>query len=93
METKKITPQEFMKRLRERAEKAKAEGKTTTLPAQHAEIIKKMRERAEKMKAEGKTIKTMPMKHNELFSRLREKMLAKADLQKVEVTEIEKKEE
>ena len=93
METKKITPQEFMQRLRERAEKAKAEGKTTTLPAQHAEIIKKMRERAEKMKAEGKTIKAMPMKHNELFNRLREKMLAKADLKKVEVAEIEKKEE
>ena len=55
METK-ITPMEFMQRLRERAEKAKAEGRTVNaLPAQHSELIKKMRERAEKMRAEGKT--------------------------------------
>jgi hypothetical protein len=89
--TKKITPQEFMQKLRERAEKAKAEGKTTTLPNHNAEFIKKLRERAEKAKAEGKTIKTMPMKHNELIAKLRERAALKADLKKVEV--VEKKEE
>ena len=57
-------------------------------------------ERAEKMKAEGKTIKTLPMsaKHSELIAKLRERSVTKAnlkveDLKKVEVTEIEKKEE
>ena len=91
--TKKITPQEFMQKLRERAEKAKAEGKTTTLTNHNAEFIKKLRERAEKAKAEGKTIKTMPMpmKHNELIAKLRERAALKADLKKVEV--VEKKEE
>ena len=96
METKKITPQEFMKRLRERAEKAKAEGKTTAIPAKHSDILKKMRERAEQMKAEGKTIKAMPAKHSELFAKLRERaMLAKGlkKMETAEVTEIEKKEE
>lgn len=94
METKKITPQELMKRLRERAEKAKAEGKTTTFPTQHSEFIKKLRERAEKAKAEGKTIKTMPMKQSELLAKLRERAMLKAEsLKKVEVNEIEKKEE
>lgn len=94
METKKITPQELMKRLRERAEKAKAEGKTTTLPTQHSEFIKKLRERAEKAKAEGKTVKTMPMAHREFFAKLRERAMLKAEsLKKVEVNEIEKKEE
>ena len=69
METIKMTPQELMKRLRERAEKAKAEGKT----------IKSM---------------PMPMKHEEIIAKLRERaMLKKADLKKVEVAEIEKKEE
>ena len=74
METIKMTPQELMKRLRERAEKAKAEGKT----------IKSM---------------PMPMKHEEIIAKLRERaMLKKADikvedLKKVEVNEIEKKEE
>ena len=64
--TKKITPQEFMQKLRERAEKAKAEGKTIkTMP--------------------------MPMKHNELIAKLRERAALKADLKKVEV--VEKKEE
>lgn len=83
-----------MRRLRERAEKAKAEGKTTTLPTQHAEFIKKLRERAEKAKAEGKTIKTMPMAHREFFAKLRERAMLKAEsLKKVEVNEIEKKEE
>ena len=98
--TKKITPQEFIAKLRERAEKAKAEGRTATIPAQHAEMMKKFRERAEKMKAEGKTIKTMPMsaKHSELIAKLRERAVTKAnlkveDLKKAEVTEIEKKEE
>lgn len=87
METKKITPQEFMKRLRERAEKAKAEGKTA-IPAQHAGILQKLRERAEQMKAEGKTVKAMPAKHSELFAKLRERaMLAKGDLKKVETAE------
>jgi hypothetical protein len=89
--TKKITPQEFMQKLRERAEKAKAEGKTTTLPNHNAEFIKKLRERAEKAKAEGKTIKTMPMKHNELIAKFRERAALKADLKKIEV--VEKKEE
>lgn len=90
----KMTPQELMKRLRERAEKAKAEGKTTTLPTQHTEFIKKLRERAEKAKAEGKTIKPMPMKQSELLARLRERAVLKAEnLKKVEVAEIEKKEE
>ena len=93
METKKITPMEFMKRLRERAEKAKAEGKTNALPAQHADIIKKMRERAEKMKAEGKTVNAMPAKHSELFAKLRERAILARGLKKAEVTEIEKKEE
>lgn len=48
METiKKITPQEFMQRLRERAEKAKAEGKVLkTMPMKHTELIAKLRERA-----------------------------------------------
>lgn len=45
METKKITPQELMQRLRERAAKTKAEGKTTALPTQHSEFIKKLRDR------------------------------------------------
>lgn len=94
METKKITPQELMKRLCERAEKAKAEGKTTALPTQHSEFIKKLRERAEKAKAEGKTIKTMTMKQSELLAKLRERAMLKAEsLKKVEVNEIEKKEE
>lgn len=91
METiKKITPQEFMQRLRERAEKAKAEGKTTAIPAKHAEMMKKFRERAENMKAEGKTLKTMPMsaKHTELIAKLRERAALKANN-----TETEKKEE
>ena len=96
METK-ITPMEFMKRLREKAEAAKAEGRTvSTIPAQHSKLIKKMRERAEKMRTEGNTVRSMPA-HNELFARLRERaMLKKADLKKVETTEkteIEKKEE
>ena len=94
METMKMTPQELMKRLRERAEKAKAEGKTTALPTQHTEFIKKLRERAEKAKAEGKAIKTMPMKQSELLAKLSERAMLKAEsLKKVEVTEIEKKEE
>ena len=89
-----MTPQELMKRLRERAEKAKAEGKTTALPTQHTEFIKKLRERAEKAKAEGKAIKTMPMKQSELLAKLSERAMLKAEsLKKVEVTEIEKKEE
>lgn len=95
METMKMTPQELMKRLRERAEKAKAEGKTTTLPTQHTEFIKKLRERAEKAKAEGKTMKSMPMpmKQSELLARLRERAMLKAEnLKKVEVTEIAKPE-
>ena len=96
METK-ITPMEFMKRLREKAEADKAEGRTVNaIPAQHSKLIKKMRERAEKMRADGMTVKGMPA-HNELFARRRERaMLAKADLKKVETTEkteIEKKEE
>lgn len=83
-----------MKRLRERAEKAKAEGKTTTFPTQHSEFIKKLRERAEKAKTEGKTIKTMPMKQSELLAKLRERAMLKAEsLKKVEVNETEKKEE
>jgi arginine utilization protein RocB len=94
METMKMTPQELMKRLRERAEKAKAEGKTTTLPTQHSEFIKKLRERAEKAKAEGKAVKTMPMKQSELLAKLRERAMLKAEsLKKVEVNETEKKEE
>lgn len=93
METKKITPQEFMKRLRERAEKAKAEGKTTAIPAKHSDILKKMRERAEQMKAEGKTIKAMPMKHSELFAKLRERAMLAKGLKKVETVEIKKTEE
>ena len=69
----KMTPQELMKRLRERAEKAKAEGKT----------MKSM---------------SMPMKHEEIIAKLRERAMLKADikvedLKKVEVAEIEKKEE
>lgn len=89
METiKKITPQEFMQRLRERAGKAKAEGKTPAIPAKHAEIMKKFRERAEKVKAEGKALKTMPMKHTELIAKLRERAALKANN-----TETEKKEE
>ena len=88
--TKKITPQEFIAKLRERAEKAKAEGRTTAIPTKHAEMMKKFRERAEKAKAEGKTIKSMPMlmKHNELIAKLRERAALKAN--KVET---EKKEE
>lgn len=94
METKKITPQELIQRLRERAVKTKAEGKTTTLPTQHAEFIKKLRERAEKTKAEGKTVKTMPMKQSELLAKLRERAMLKAEsLKKVEVAKTEKKEE
>lgn len=93
METMKMTPQELMKRLRERAEKAKAEGKTTTLPTQHTEFIKKLRERAEKAKAEGKAIKPMPMKQSELLAKLRERAMLKAEnLKNVEVTEIAKPE-
>lgn len=88
METMKMTPQELIKRLRERAEKAKAEGKTTALPTQHTEFIKKLRERAEKAKAEGKTIKTMPMKQSELLAKLRERAMLKAEsLKKVEAVE------
>ena len=96
METMKMTPHELMKRLRERAEKAKAEGKTTTLPTQHTEFIKKLRERAGKAKAEGKAIKSMPMpmKQSELLARLRERAMLKTEnLKKVEVSKIEKKEE
>lgn len=94
METKKITPQDLIQRLRERAAKTKAEGKTTSLTTQHTEFIKKLRERAEKAKAEGKTIKTMPMAHREFFAKLRERAMLKAEsLKKVEVNEIEKKEE
>lgn len=94
MKKKKITPQELMKRLRERAENAKAEGKTTTFLTQHSEFIKKLRERAEKAKTEGKTIKTMPMKQSELLAKLRERAMLKTEsLKKVEVNEIEKKEE
>lgn len=93
METMKMTPQELMRRLRERAEKAKAEGKTTTLPTQHSEFIKKLRERAEKAKAEGKTIKTMPMKQSELLAKLRERAMLKAEsLKKVEAVETVKPE-
>lgn len=94
METKKITPQELMKRLRERAEKAKAEGKATSISTQHSEFIKKLRERAEKAKAEGKPANTMPIAHREFFAKLRERAMLKAEsLKKVEVNEIEKKEE
>lgn len=94
METKKITPQELIQRLRERAAKTKVEGKTTALSTQHSEFIKKLRERAEKAKTEGKTIKTMPMKQSELLAKLRERAMLKAEsLKKVEVNEIEKKEE
>lgn len=91
METiKTITSQEFIQKLRERAAKAKAEGRTTTLPTQHTEFIKKMKERAEKAKAEGK-VTPMPFKQSELFARLREKAMLRAEnLKKVE---IEKKEE
>ena len=81
METiKKSLPQEFMQKLRERAEKAKAEGRTT-IPTAHTEFINRLKERAEKMKAEGKTIKTLPT-HSDLIARLREK-----------ANKIEKKEE
>lgn len=94
METKKITPQELMQRLRERAAKTKAEGKATSISTQHSEFIKKLRERAEKAKAEGKTIKTMPMKQSELLAKLRERAMLKTEsLKKVEVNETEKKEE
>lgn len=86
METKKITPQEFMQRLRERAEKAKAEGKTTAIPAKHSEILKKLRERAEKMKAEGKTVKSFPAP-NARFAELIKKM------KEAKLNKIEKKEE
>lgn len=94
METKKITPQELIQRLRERAAKTKVEGKATALSTQHSEFIKRLRERAEKAKTEGKTIKTMPMKQSELLAKLRERAMLKAEsLKKVEVNEIEKKEE
>lgn len=93
METKKITPQELMRRLRERAEKAKAEGKTTTLHTQHSEFIKKLRERAEKAKAEGKAVKTMPMKQSEFLAKLRERAMLKTEsLKKVEAVETVKPE-
>ena len=85
METKKITPHEFMQRLRERAEKAKANGMTSTIPAHHSELIKKMRERAEKMRAEGKTT-AFPSPHArmaELIKRMKDAQMNK----------IEKKEE
>lgn len=93
METKKITPQELIQRLRERAAKNKVEGKTTTLSTQHSEFIKKLRERAEKAKAEGKTVKTMPMKQSELLAKLRERAMLKAEsLKKVEAVETVKPE-
>lgn len=93
METRKITPQDLIQRLRERAAKTKLEGKTTALPTQHTEFIKKLRERAEKAKAEGKTVKTMPMKQSELLAKLRERAMLKAEgLKKVEAAETVKPE-
>lgn len=94
METKKITPQELIQRLRERAAKTNIEGKATTLSTQHSEFIKKLRERAEKAKTEGKSANTMPMAHREFFAKLRERAMLNAEsLKKVEVNETEKKEE
>lgn len=95
--TKKITHQELINRLRERAEKAHAEGKTTVLPTKHREIVNRLRERAEKLKAEGKTINAMPAQRSEFLAKLRERAMLNTGLKKTEatekVTEIEKKEE
>ena len=94
--TNKITPQEFMKKLRERAEKMKAEGKTPKTITHNAEMMKKFKERIEKTKAEGRVVKANPsLKHSDMIARLREraeKMKAE-NLKKIEVVEIEKKEE
>lgn len=94
--TNKITPQEFINKLRERAEKMKAEGKTPKTTAHNAEMMKKFKERIEKAKAEGRVVKANPsLKHSDMIARLREraeKMKAE-NLKKIEVAEIEKKEE
>lgn len=94
--TKKMTPQEFMNKLRERVEKMKAEGRTNAIPNHNAEMMKKFKERIEKAKAEGKTLKANPsLKHSDMIARFKEraaKMKAE-NLKKIEVAEIEKKEE
>lgn len=94
--TKKMTPQEFMNRLRERTEKMKAQGRANAIPNHNAEMIRKFKERIEKANAEGKTLKANPsLKHSDMIARLKEraaKMKAE-NLKKIEVAEIEKKEE
>ena len=89
--TKKITPQEFMNKLRERAERMKAEGKTPANPARNAEMMKKFKERIEKAKTEGRVVKANPtLKHSNMIARLRER----AEKMKAEsLKKIEKKEE
>ena len=51
METK-ITPMEFMKRLREKAERARGKGKYKDIPTKHSELFAKLRERAMLKKTE-----------------------------------------
>ena len=66
--TNKITPQEFMKKLRERAEKAKAEGKTMKsmpMPMKHSELFAKLRERAMLAKGDLKKVETVVEKKEE----------------------------
>lgn len=98
METKKFTSQEFMQRLKERAEKINKEGRTSKMFMPHADMIKKFRERIEKAKTEGKTFKGLPLNREELFAKLREKEILKKDINledvnEIETTEVEKKEE
>lgn len=93
--TKKMTPQEFMNKLRERTEKMKAQGRANAIPNHNAEMMKKFKERIEKAKAEGKTLKANPsLKHSDMIARFRERVakMKAENLKKIEVAEIEKKE-
>jgi hypothetical protein len=55
----RIHNSEFFKVLKERAEKARAEGRITPMPNMHTEFIKKFKEAREKAIANG-TAKPMP---------------------------------
>lgn len=97
METKKITPMEFMQRLQEKVEKINKEGKTSKIFTPHADMIKKLREKTNKVKTEGKTLKGLPLNKEELFAKLREKAALKKDIKlegvsKAETTKVEKEE-